>query len=391
MAIFNNLNKLFRRSRTLSNGSWSPFLLTTNGKTIAKNNFTTKEALVNSDVFAVINRVSSDVAGCSITAPAMYKKLLDKPLGNVITKYSLIQSIVTQMMIEGNAYVLVHYDSRNRPISLEPIPFEDVKVDLNDKGNDLVYTVTFHDSDRSEIVQVPSDKMLHFRLFLNGESDTQYMGTSPLDALQDELNLQDQSNKLALASIMHSLAPTYTLTIPQGNLGKNAKENIRRSFEQQTTGDNAGRAIVLDQAAKLDTIDPSNKLDNLLDNSKYIQTQIAKAFCIPDEYLNGQGDQQSSTDQIRALYQNSLTLYIQPIEAELSLKFGADVHLDVTNAVDIDHQSLIENVNAMVTAGTITSEQGQQLLKNRGAFPELTITPVENPGESTAEGSEDNE
>lgn len=391
MTLISNLANLIKRSRTLSSSSWSPFLWATNGKIIGKNQITADEALVNSDVFAVVNRVSSDVAGCSISAPAMYKKLFEQPWGNVITTYSLIQSVVVQMMIKGNAYVLIHRDSRNRVTGLEPLPFENVTVTLNDKGDDLSYRVHFDDTDRNADQQVPSSNMLHFRLFLNGQSDTQYMGTSPLDALEDELNLQNQANQLALSSIMHSLAPTYTLTIPEGHLDAKAKDNIRTQFEKQTTGSNAGRAIVLDQAAKLDTIDPSSDLSKLLDNSKYIQTQIAKAFCIPDEYLNGQGDQQSSTDQIRSLYQNSLTLYIQPIESELSLKLSQPIHLDVTNAVDIDHQSLIDNVNAMVKSGTLSAKQGQQLLRDRGAFPEIVPQAVKQPSDTTAEGSETNE
>ena len=380
--------KLLKRSRTLSSGSWSPFIWAGSGRPLHNSTqITPRQALVNSDVFAVVNRVSSDVAGCTVEAP-MYQQLFKKPWGNLLTRYSLLQSITVQMMIRGNAYVWIHRKG-GKITGLEPIPFDNVVVNRNDEGTDVTYTISLPDSNRKQQVVVSSDDMLHFNLFLSGEADTQYMGTSPLDALVDELNLQDQANKLSLASIIHSLAPTYTLTIPQGKLNSTAKENIRKSFEAQTSGDNAGRAIVLDQSATLDELKGSSDLSPLLDDAKYIQTQIAKAFCIPDEYLNGQGDQQSSTDQIRSLYQNSLTLYIQPIEAEFTSKLGFPVHLDVTNAVDIDHQGLIDNMATLTSDGVLSANAAQQILIDRGAFPELTQIDDRIPSDTTAEGSED--
>lgn len=101
---------------------------------------------------------------------------------------------------------------------------------------------------------------------------------------------------------------------------------------------------MLDQGLSLSQLTVSPDIAKLLDNANFSQAQIAKAFCVPADYLSGKQDEQSSIEQVRSLYQNSLTLYIRPVEDELSNKLGVPVHLDVSTAVDIDHQQLIGNI-----------------------------------------------
>ena len=370
MGILANLKNSIIRSRTLTK-QWSPFYIVGRGLSGSNVKYSPEQALLNSDVFAVVNRVSSDIASCGISLQG-YQDLINRPFGNVMTRYSFIQSIVIQMMIRGNAYVLIHRDQKSGNItSLEPLTDDQVTVQVNDAGNDLTYTVSFPDADRQSPVNVSSSDMLHFKLVQTGESATQFMGVSPLDSLTKELNLQDKSNELSLASVMHSLAPTYTLTIPKGNLNAKAKETIRKSFENQTAGENAGRTIVLDQSTELGTIQQSTDISPLTANAKYIQIQVAKAFGVPAEYLNSEGDQQSSTDQIKALYESTLSIYISPIISEFENKLHVDMSFDITGITDIDHQQLVSNVANLVKSGVLSASAGQNLLVARGAYPEL--------------------
>ena len=111
----------------------------------------------------------------------------------------------------------------------------------------------------------------------------------------------------------------------------------------------------------------------LLDNATFSQTQIAKAFGIPDSYLNGQGDQQSSIEMIRSLYQNALTMYIRPIESELSYKLGAPVKLDVTSAIDVDHQNELNNIVSLSKANLLSPRQAFGLMLANDIMPGLTV------------------
>ncbi len=82
---------------------------------------------------------------------------------------------------------------------------------------------------------------------------------------------------------------------------------------------------------------------------------------------------------IRSLYQNSLSLYIRPIESELSLKLGIDIKMDINSAIDVDHQQLISNITKLSTGQSpaLTPQQAQTILKQAGVFPDLKVSAVE--------------
>lgn len=389
--MWNPIKTLIRRSRDLAT-SPTPFLASPGGRIITNDDHVSiDQALHNSDIFAVFNRVSSDMAACNFkTASEPVKQVLNHPLGNMISKYSFWQSVVWQMMERGNAFaVITERDDQGNPTRIELVPFEKVRVVLNDNGDDIEYHVHWDDTNRSGDFAYSSKDMLHFRLIVDGEFDTQYMGVSPLMSLAKEVSIQDQSNKLSLATLAHAISPSTFLKVPLAHLNKKAKDNLRESFEQQTTGENAGRAIVVDQSADVVQTQISPDIAKFLENTTFSQDQIAKAFCIPADYLSGKQDAQSNIDQIRSFYQSSLSGYIGPIESELTNKLGTEVKLDVDAAVDIDHSQLLSHLNDMVKNGLINSDQAQKILISRGVFPELTqIEPVEKSSTSQQEGGE---
>ena len=78
---------------------------------------------------------------------------------------------------------------------------------------------------------------------------------------------------------------------------------------------------------------------------------------------------------IRSLYQNALTMYIRPIESELSYKLGAPVKLDVTSAIDVDHQQELTNIQNLAKAGLMTPRQAFGLMLAHDIMPGLDVQP----------------
>lgn len=366
MGFFRNIF----RSRTLANGT-TPLLVFSGGKIQTETAIDANEAFKNSDVFATIERISSDIASCSFNAQ-QYQTLLDNPF-KLMNPYSGWQSVLIQLLLNGNAYVVLHRNNQNLITQLEPVPSDDVELTLTDNAADIVYTV--HCTDERPDNDYSSADMLHFKLVTPGMDVNQYTGVSPLISLVSELGIQDNSKKLTLTSLIHAIAPTNIYSTPNALTDPNAKETIREAFEKANTGDNAGRLLVMDAGAKLETIDVTPNVAKLLDNATFAQTQIAKAFGIPDSYLNGQGDQQSSIEMIRSLYQNALTMYIRPIESELSFKLGSPVKLDVTSAIDVDHQQELTNIQNLAKAGLMTPRQAFGLMLAHDIMPGLDVQP----------------
>lgn len=368
MSLLNPFKNI-KRSRTLANGT-SPFMVLSGGKIQTSTVVDANKAFRNSDVFAVVQRISSDIASCSFNGQ-QYQTLLNNPF-KLMNPYAGWQSVFIQLLLNGNAYVVMHENKKHLVTQFEPIPSDNVQLTLTDDAEDIIYTVHYNDERNDE--DIPSNRMLHFKLVTPGMDENQYTGVSPLISLVPELGIQDNSKKLTLTSLIHAIAPTNIYSTPNALTEPGAREQIREAFEEANTGDNAGRILVMDAGAELKTIDVTPNVSKLLDNATFSQTQIAKAFGIPDSYLNGQGDQQSSIEMIRSLYQNALTMYIRPIESELTFKLGAPVHLDVTSAIDVDHQNELNNIVSLAKNNLLTPRQAFGLMIAHDIMPDLTVT-----------------
>lgn len=367
MGVWNPFKGIFR-SRTLANGT-GPLMVFSGGKIQTQSSVDVNQAFKNSDVFTVVERISSDIAACRFNGQ-QYQALLDNPF-HLMNPYAGWQEVLIQLLLNGNSYVVIHRDRQQKASWLEPVPSDDVTLTLQDNATDIIYHVHYTD-ERADKDYLSAD-VLHFKLVTPGMDVNQYTGVSPLMALVPELGIQDNSKKLTLASLIHALAPTNIYTTPNAITEPGAKDKIREAFEKANTGDNAGRVMIMDAGAKLETIDVTPNVAKLLDNATFSQTQIAKAFGIPDSYLNGQGDQQSSIEMIRSLYQNALTMYIRPIESELSYKLGAPVKLDVTSAIDVDHQNELNNIVSLSKANLLSPRQAFGLMLANDIMPGLTV------------------
>lgn len=378
MSIFQRLFKHSHKTRnlSLSSTSFSPFYVTNGGTTIASNLVTPSVALTNSDIYSVVSRISSNIAAMPMkTQNDNLNKVLDQP-SRYINGFSFWQKVITQMLLTGNAYVIIKRDGNLQPKQLVMIPANQVQINIlskkaGDSADAMVYTVTLEEENGRQFTLDSSD-VLHFRCLVSG-SDAQtngYCGVSPLVSLAQEVAIQDKSNQLALSSMTHAIAPTYALKIPGAQVDNDDKENLRTNFEASVSGSNGGRPIILDQSMDVAPLQISPDIDKLLSNARYSQQQIAKAFGIPAEYLNGQGDQQSSIEMMSSLYVNALSAYIHPILSELSLKFGVKVRADFSSLADVDHSQLISQVATLAAGKTpvIPAKIAVEILRQHDAL-----------------------
>lgn len=360
--MYNPFNFKRKEKRDMALNNFNSFVVMSNGK-IVPNPYMVdaRTALRNSDIYAVVNRISSDVAACSIDCQKPQFYAIDNP-NPLQTRFNFIQSIVARMLLNGNAYVTIHRNGSNVPDELEIVPESQVEMLLTDNADDILYTFNYTDGRPQKTLH--SADVLHFKLITTGYEQDMYTGRSPLLALADELGIQDQANKLTLNTLLNAINPTTVLKVPDVALSRQNKEAIRDEFAAQTTGNNVGKAIVLDQGLDLSTISINSDVAKFLNNVQFGTAQIAKAFGIPASYLGLSGDAQSSVDMLRSLYLSCLNTYIKPIESEFSKKFGVKVKLNLLDAVDNDNQIKIQNINDLTKNKAISPKQAQQLLAN---------------------------
>ncbi len=324
-------------------------------------------ALKNSDLYSVVNLLSSDIASANFNVPAPFDKIVANP-NNLISAFNFWQSVTAQMLLDGNAYVTVQRDNNNIPTRLEMAPAQQVIVTLADSSSAINYSVNWNDERGTETY--PSNNMLHFRLLASGENGQQYIGISPLESIASQVNIQDYANKLTLATIKNAINPSTVIKVNEGALSPEEKEQTRKAFESANTGNNAGRPIVLDQLYSIQSLAINADVSKFLTSNDWSKTQIGKVFGVPDSYLNGQGDQQSSLDMTKSLYSNTLRRYVKPIESEMTAKFGVQVNIDESSAVDADNDLLISQIQKLLSGTTpaISQLMAQQMLQKRGVI-----------------------
>lgn len=366
MSIWNPYERMQKRSMTIPSTNMSSFII--QGNQVLPNNLVdASTALHNSDLYSVVNLLSSDIASAEFDVPAPFGKVIKNP-NNLISPFNFWQSAVVQMLLDGNAYIAITRDSNNIPTHLEMAPAPQVVVTLADKSEDISYSVNW--GDERGTINYQSENMLHFRLMASGTQGQQYIGISPLESISSQVNIQDYANKLTLSTIKNAINPSTVIKVAEGALSPEEKEQTRKAFENANTGDNAGRPLVLDQLYDVQNLAINADVSKFLSSNDWSKTQIGKVFGVPDSYLNGQGDQQSSLDMTKSLYSNTLRRYVKPIESEMGAKFGIPVNIDESSAVDANNDLLIGQIQKLLSGTTpaITPLQAQQILAKRGVI-----------------------
>lgn len=364
-----------KRDRDLNAGYFgNTFSLDSTGKIIRNpSSISPQKAMKNSDVWAVVNRIAGDIAGCDLHGKS-YQSVLDNPfhLQNADTGW---KSVLIQLLLYGNSYVAIHRNDSRQISWLEPLPTNTVIPKLLTGGKEIEYTVHYTDwEDGVNDMIYSSSDLLHFRISPTGEADNKFMGTSPLLSLAEDLGIQSQSKRLMVNAMAHAIAPTAVYK-SQSVLSPKEREQMRQAIQNSVTGDRSGQVLVIDANGDFEQSNGlTPDISSLIQNASYSQTQVAKAFGIPDSYLNGQGDQQSSLEMIKGLYQNSLATYIHAFESELSYKFGTEIKLDLSRSVDLSGDDFINHVDMLVKDGILTPKQAQQMLVAREVLPGLDQT-----------------
>lgn len=137
----------------------------------------------------------------------------------------------------------------------------------------------------------------------------------------------------------------------------------------QYTASNGG-PIVLDDLEDFKPLEIKSNVAALLGQVNWTSTQIAKVYGVPDSYLNGTGDQQSSLDQIKGLYANALNRFMSAVVGELNTKLSANITADVRPAIDPMGDNYLGMLANIVKQGALGQNQFEYLVRKQGYLPD---------------------
>ncbi|AVI94100.1 HK97 family phage portal protein [Oenococcus oeni] len=319
------------------------------------------KALRNPDIQSAVMQISGDLATAELKADATRAQgILNNPsvLSNARTFWV---TMFAQMILGGEAFAYRWRNANGTDDHWEYLrPSQVQTFELSD-GSGLVYNLSFDEPDIGLIQNVPQADVINFRLF----SMNAISGFNPLYSLFNTLNIKNQSDSLTLKALSQAVTTNSVLQVPAKIDDKYSMARSKTLAKQlQTSG---GLPVVLAEGETLTPLEIRSNISALLSQVDWTSTQVAKAFQIPDSYLNGQGDQQSSVGQIEGLYANTLNRDMNAVLSELNNKLNANVTADIRKAVDPFGNSY---ATALLTSKNLTADQVSFALQKSGYLPD---------------------
>lgn len=326
-----------------------------------------KEALTNSDIYSAIFQLSGDLASSQIiSSKTRYQGIIDNPT-LTSNKHAFWQAIFAQLLLGGEAFIYRWRNINGIDHHWEYLRPSQVSAYLLDDGSGLIYNITFDEPKIGVKMNVPQNDVLHFRLLSKNGGMT---GISPLSALSNELNIKNDSNKLTRAALSQSImAPGILKITKEGKVNWKIKAMRAKEFMRQTQVANNG-PVVIDDLEEYSPLEIKSDIAKLLAQADWTGNQIAKVYGIPNSYLNGQGDQQSSLDQIKGMYANALSRYMESIVSELNNKLSATIHYNIRPAIDPLQDSYAQVLSGLTKDGMLAHNQARYLLQGTGYLPD---------------------
>lgn len=326
-----------------------------------------KEALMNSDIYSTIFQISGDLASSQIISDmTRYQGIIDNP-SVTSNKHAFWQAVFAQLLLGGEAFIYRWRNINGIDHHWEYLRPSQVSAYLLDDGSGLIYNITFDEPKIGVKMNVPQNDVLHFRLLSKNGGMT---GISPLSALSNELNIKNDSNKLTRAALSQSImAPGILKITKEGKVNWKIKAMRAKEFMRQTQVANNG-PVVIDDLEEYSPLEIKSDIAKLLAQADWTGNQIAKVYGIPNSYLNGQGDQQSSLDQIKGMYANALSRYMESIVSELNNKLSTTIHYNIRPAIDPLQDSYAQVLSGLTKDGMLAHNQARYLLQGTGYLPD---------------------
>lgn len=334
-------------------------LLNGNGEWVSAN-----KALRNSDLFSIIMQLSSDLANVRLTADRKKNQgIIDNPSTNA-NRHGFWQSMFAQLLLGGEAFAYRWRNANGSDIKWEYLRPSQVNTYYYEYENGMYYNITFDDPSIQPLFQEPQSNVIHFKLL---SIDGGRTGISPLYALDREFEIQKASDSLTINSLNSSLNVNGVLTVKGGGLLSDRDKSSRsRSFMRRSRG---GGPVVLDDLETFTPLEIKSNVAQLLSQTDWTSKQFAKVYGLPDSYVGGQGDQQSSIQQISGMYASALNRYISPAISELEYKLTDNLNANMRPAIDPLGDSYLKTITDAAKSGVISNNQSLFILQKAGYIP----------------------
>lgn len=330
-------------------------------------------------VYSCITLIASDIAKCRLrlveetdgiwqeTYSPAFSPVLDKP-NNYQTRIQFVESWMTSKLINGNTFVLKQRDQRGVVTALYVLDPTRVKALVAPDGQ-IYYELSADNlAGVGDRVTVPSSEMIHDMTTLRFHP---LCGLPPMvpASLAATQGLDIQRSSISL--FRNGGRPGGIIT-PEASMSKEQTERLKEQWEQNYTGNNAGRLAVFSFNLKYQPIAQAARDAQLIEQLGLSSKMVCSAFNVP-AHMVGVGDP-PSYNNIEALNQQylggCLQKHIEAIETCLDdglglthvpgRRYGTEFDLD--GLLRMDTATLIKSEAEAVRGGIKAPNEARKRL-----------------------------
>lgn len=273
--------------------------------------------------------------------------------------FTFKQTVITDLLIDGNAFVFVARNPDGTPKSLTPLIPELVRICFDDNGN-----VYYEYSCRGTIYKFRPDYVLHIPAYRYGT----IRGASPLayafHAAKLGLTLDEYTN----ASFDGGIHSKLLIEVPQTEKkfdkvdAQKLKERILDAYGGR---EHSNDPFIVANGMKASALDLASNSDaQLAENRTYSEREVAKIFRVPLFMLGKDDSKFTNQEQANTFFlQHTLSPWIvrlqQYFDRLLTHPFGDDyyVEFDTDTMLRADYKSRMEMYTKGLTNGVYTPNQ----------------------------------
>lgn len=313
--------------------------------------------MTNSDIYTGVNIIAGDIAqspfkpvGNSAVDDQLLTLLNKEPKTNQ-SHYTMMYAVVSNLILTGNAYILIHRNKDKSVKELEFVETQQVNVIRDLVTGEYRYEVNMPYG--NILYKCTPNDILHFKL----TTTDGWLGRSPLLSLNEEISLQTNGLKVLNNFFSKGVFSGGILKLLNGTVNNQTKAKIRQDFENVN---GAGGTIVLDETQEFTENKINTEVLKLIQANKFSTQQIAKVLGIPVSRFGQELVNSSDTSQNDIYIASTIAMYESSICDELNLKLGVELELDLSKL----RQDTKEDRLRRIAEGKVKSEFAQALTVN---------------------------
>ena len=211
----------------------------------------------------------------------LYFLLHDEP-NPEMTSFVFRETLMTHLLLWGNAYAQIIRNGRGEVIALYPLMADRMYVDRDDKGQ-LYYEYTLSSDDaptmKGSVVRLSPYEVLH----IPGLGFDGLVGYSPIAMAKNAIGMAMACEEYGAKFFANGAAPSGVLEHP-GTIKDPGR--VRESWQRTFGGSgNANKVAVLEEGMKYTPISISPEQAQFLETRKFQLDEIARIFRVPPHMI----------------------------------------------------------------------------------------------------------